>query len=189
MQHKREIANLVLVILVLFAPGSISANQESRWQTGWEAFSWGAMFFATGCGTDLYARHIGDALVIQNYEDLGIGMSQHRQAHASASMIASSAYLVSGYHQLKLNRARPTLEFRHRAHNVLFTSVGAGLVVCGISGYLSAEAYERGDLGSAELYARIMQNSANVSCLLGFSDLLLFGGADNATVIGFKIRL
>lgn len=187
---KTGVQTLVITVLLmgLVAPCS-GADHQDNWQRRTEMAGWAAMFFATGCGTDLLARHDGESAVIQNYGEMGIELDQHRRAHATAGSIAASAYLTSGYLQWQLNREREQPAFRHRCHNALFLTTAASLFIAGAYGMQSTREYEAGHLDAGHDAGRIMERAATASCSLGFLDLLLFGGHDNASPLGFNIQL
>jgi len=194
MQLKSLIIRLVLTLLViidspLFSQAPEPGNaQREKWQRNLEMGAFAAVFFAAGCGADLLARREGDAVVEQNYRDKGIGLNLHRTVHGAASVAGMSLYLVSAWQLYQVNQTREQPEFRHKAHNTLFTATVTGVTAAGILGILSANAFRNGDSGQGKDYARIMKRIGFATLSIGFADIVLFGRPDNATIFGVKIN-
>jgi hypothetical protein len=183
---------LVLLILAVALPlparaqGSPVANQVNEfgepadgWQRGLEIGGLAATFLTLGCGKQLLGR--------QERSDLGDAYDRNRYWHLSLGGMAVGINLASGWQQWEINRKRTRFEFRHIAHNALFWANMAGVVASAALGIASTQTRANGDLQAAHSLAVAMEAAGFASLGVALTDVALFGGHDNATIIGYKL--
>lgn len=184
--------SLILILVLILNNQTFSQQNELKTDVsdGWHRWlqigGVTATLFTAGCGADLLNRHEGDPETIDTYKN--ISMNTHRSVHAFASAAAFGLYLTSGWELYKINQNRERLKFRHKAHNTLFVSTVAGLITSWVLGFLSSKAYHDGNDTDGHKYAEAMNAVGMTTLALGFTDIVLFCGHDDASIIGLKIR-
>lgn len=157
------------------------------WQRGLEAGAALATVIAVGCGQGLMARLDGDAATEKSYSDQGISYGQHRGVHAALGALALGLDLTAAWQQLRIDRERGRREFRHLAHASLFWSSVATLAASAALGITAGQLHRNGNRDAAHGLAIAMEVATFTSLGSGVLDLMLFGGHDNATIIGYKV--
>jgi hypothetical protein len=164
-----------------------AVEPADAWQRGLQAGATVATFIAVGCGRAAMARLDGDAATEKSYSDRGISFSQHRGVHAALGALALGLDLTAAWQQLRIDRERGKREFRHVAHASLFWSSVTALAASAALGIASGQLHRSGDRDVAHGLAIAMQVTGYASVGSSALDLLLFGGHDNATIIGTKL--
>ena len=188
---RRAIVAATLGALVVLAPrptwaqDSLLANQAMArepadgWQRGLEIGGLVTSFLNLGCGLKLKGR--------QDRKELGSEYDNNRNWHIGLAAATGGINLASAWQQWEINRKRQRREFRHSAHNALFWTNIAALAASSILGIASSRARGQSDLDSAHRLAIAMTATGFVSFGAVVIDVALFGGHDNATIIGPKI--
>lgn len=164
-----------------------SAEPADGWQRALEVGAFLAAAISVGCGQGVLARLDGDATVEKSYSDRGISFSQHRTVHAVLGGLALGFDLLSGWQQLRIDRERGPRAFRHTAHASLFWSTVAALAASAALGIAAGQVHRSGDRDTAQGLAIAMQVASYASLGTSALDLILFGGHDNATIVGYKL--
>jgi hypothetical protein len=166
---------------------SMPGEPADGWQRGLEIGGLLATFITVRCGMDLVRRQQGDARIERRYSNLGMSYDTHRAGHLALAGVTVGLNVASAWQQWENNKQRTKFEFRHIAHNSLFWTNMAGLIATTVLGIASTQAYANGNFHAADNLNTAMKVTSWASFGITVGDVALFGGHDNATIIGYKL--
>jgi len=164
---------------LIVSQNSLPTAPADGWQRGFEIGGLLVDFFNLGCGLELFGR--------QKRKDFGTEFDNNKDWHIGFAATAGSINLLAAWQQWEINRQRKSFEFRHIAHNTLFWTNIAALVVSGILGVASTQSRSNSHIDAAHGLGVAMEATGFLSFGTTVVDVALFGGHDNATILGPKL--